>query len=517
LLNAGANPTHGERLPLELACKKGHAPTIKLLLAHQTQPKFTIDEENEILTLSLENGASLECLRLIVEHHCFDKDDGTINTALGAAIKTQQAPAVALLLAYGAPIEKFISEKNTLWDEAFAKEKKPWELMDLLVTASPLKIISPIDYLNENFLIHVFDNCFNPIPLAALGFYPSLVVSTQEKLKSLQRLTSSCSKMEKQLLTAIHLRSGLMEIPDDQITNECDAASNTPEIQWIKTTSIKKQEQKKQLIEEIDEFIKAQLNQLKHTLTLDFFLECNNLCPSHRNLKSHISNKLTIELGASEKMCKSIAHIWGQAAQWTIDWHVAPDAINDANRFVFNLSRNLFQKKYTFSDPDDLSTDSLFQTIIIDELSQVSSPLNSFCNNPVTWLRKFEHRSNLRHVNVHDLAVSLQIEFGLPIETCQAISNAWSATINLARKSALWKTPAELDRLLAKALAPRIEQCMYDELAQRIIPAQYLDNLSLWVEHVTNQSIRVDATTVDRKRPASGDPDYAPLRKAARF
>jgi hypothetical protein len=218
-----------------------------------------------------------------------------------------------------------------------------------------------------------------------------------------------------------------------------------------------------------------------------------------------------------DKVRKSIAQIWGQAAQWTIDWHVAPDAISDANRFIFNLARNLFQKKFSLPVPDDLSTDSLFQTIIVNELSQVSSPLNSFCNNPVAWLRKFEHRSNLRHVNVHDLAVSLQIEFGLPIETCQAISNAWSATINLARKSALWKTPAELDRLLAKALAPRIEQCMYDELAQRIIPDQYLENLSLWVERVKNQSIRVDGTAVDHKRPASGDPDYAPPRKAARF
>ena len=35
LLAEGADPTHGECPPLALACKKGDAPTIKLLLAHQ--------------------------------------------------------------------------------------------------------------------------------------------------------------------------------------------------------------------------------------------------------------------------------------------------------------------------------------------------------------------------------------------------------------------------------------------------------------------------------------------------
>jgi ankyrin repeat protein len=41
LLAGGADPTHGECLPLSLACTKGDAPTIKLLLAHQTHLKFS--------------------------------------------------------------------------------------------------------------------------------------------------------------------------------------------------------------------------------------------------------------------------------------------------------------------------------------------------------------------------------------------------------------------------------------------------------------------------------------------
>lgn len=90
-------------------------------------------------------------------------------------------------------------------------------------------------------------------------------------------------------------------------------------------------------------------------------------------------------------------------------------------------------------------------------------------------------------------------------------------TINRARKSTQWKAPGELDRLLAIALAPMIEQCLSDEMAQRIIPENYLQNLSLWVERVKNQPIHVDANTIGRKRPSSEEPDDAPPRKELRL
>ena len=60
--------------------------------------------------------------------------------------------------------------------------------------------------------------------------------------------------------------------------------------------------------------------------------------------------------------------------------------------------------------------------VMLDELSLTTQPLNNFCNDSVAWLRKFEHRSNLRLVDIVSLATAMQIELGLPIVTCQAIS-----------------------------------------------------------------------------------------------
>ena len=144
-----------------------------------------------------------------------------------------------------------------------------------------------------------------------------------------------------------------------------------------------------------------------------------------------------------------IAVIWSQAAQWSVDWHVAPDSANDANRFLTHLAKNLFHKSFSSPDANDENLHSHCITLIVDELGNATHPLSSFCMNPVAWLRKFENRSNLRAVHVDELASSLQIELGLHIATCQSISAAWSKTINLARQSRQWRIPAELDKLLA--------------------------------------------------------------------
>ena len=161
LLAAGADLTRGACIPLAIACKKGYAPTIQLLLEKQNQSKFSTDKVHNFLAIALGNGASLECLRLIVTHHSFDDDDGTTNSPLGLAIKSKQVLSVALLLGSGALIEEFNDEENTLWDEAFINEKNPWELLDLLVTTSPLSNISSADYSKDNFLRFLFSYFFH--------------------------------------------------------------------------------------------------------------------------------------------------------------------------------------------------------------------------------------------------------------------------------------------------------------------------------------------------------------------
>jgi len=517
LLAAGAYPTHGECLPLALACKKGHAPTIKLLLAHQTQPKFSTKEEHTILSIALKNGASLECLRLIVTHHSFDDDDGTTNSPLGLAIQSKQASSVALLLASGAPINKFHAQDNTLWDEAFLNESKPWELLDLLVTTTPVSIISSSDNSDKNFLILFFDNCQNPIPLAALGFYPSVVESSRDALQRLHSSMQSFTQMEKKLLTAFILSINLEKLPDEINSESPGTDYETPESQWLKMTSAKKIEQKNLLICEVNKFIDMQLDKLKYTLSVDFFLDCIDSYPEKRSLKNFILNKLVTEIGIPNQISQTIAGTWSQAAQWSIDWHVASDSIQDANRFLSHLAKNLFSKNFSLQDFLAENFQTKCTILIIDELSKTTHPLQALCINPVAWLRKFENRSNLRNVDEHGLAMSMQIELGLPIVTCQAISNAWSATIKLARKSAQWKSTAELDRFLASVLAPLMEECMSDEFAQRIVPDDYLQNLSLWVTRIRNQSIHVHSHPGSLKRPHADEPDGAPPKKQARL
>ncbi len=520
LLAGGADPTHGECLPLALACKKGDAPTIKLLLAHQAQLKFSSNDEHAILAIALKNEISLECLRLITTHHCFDRDDGTTNSPLGLAIKTKQASSVALLLASGSPIEKYNATENTLWDDAFIYEKKSWELLDLLVTTCPLCNFSSIDYSKENFLINFFENCENPIPIATLGFYPSVVESSRDELQRLHAVEFSLAKMEKQLLTAFVLSNNLKKLSNHTNFVMENSEHTEPDQQWIKLMHEKQHEQKVQLLEETIRFTNEKFTQLKHSLTLKFFIDCNNLCPIKYSLKNFMTNKLIADIGIPFHISESIATIWSQAAQWCVEWHVTPHSLSEANRFLTHLTNNLFHKK--FSSPDayeasEVSLQSQCIALIVDELSNTTNPLSTFCKNPVAWLRKFENRSNLRAVLVNELANSLQIELGLHISTCQSISTAWSKSINLARQSRHWQNSVELDKLLAIALAPQMENCMQEEFAQRIVPEHDQDKLLRWVESIKNQTIQADSTLSGHKRPPTDDPEGTPPAKEARI
>ena len=376
LLESGGNPKQGECLPLVLACINGNAPTIKLLLARETQEKFSNEYEYDFLSIALQNGGSLECLKLLAVHHCFDEDDGTVTSPLGLAIKTKQASSVALLLASGAPIEKFNAEENTLWDEAFINEKKPWELLDLLVTTDPLcNIISP-DYSKENYLIIFFENCQNPIPLAALGFYPSVVESSRDELQRLHANESSSTKMEKQLLTAFVLSTNLKKITIDSDFSTKNSLSTEPEDQWLKMTHEKKQIQKFQLLEQTSRFTNEKFVLIKNLLRLDFFIACTNLCPEKRSLKNFILNKLVTEIGLPNNISEPVAFVWSQAAQWVIDWHVAPLSLNESNRFLINLTANLFNKKFPLQETSNGSLESHCLNLITDaeriELSSVS-------------------------------------------------------------------------------------------------------------------------------------------------
>ncbi len=326
--------------------------------------------------------------------------------------------------------------------------------------------------------------------------------------------------MEKQLLTAFVLSNNLKKLSNHTNFVMENSEHTEPDQQWIKLMHEKQHEQKVQLLEETIRFTNEKFTQLKHSLTLKFFIDCNNLCPIKHSLKNFMTNKLIADIGIPFHISESIATIWSQAAQWCVEWHVAPHSLSEANRFLTHLTNNLFHKK--FSSPDayeasEVSLQSQCIALIVDELSNTTNPLSTFCKNPVAWLRKFENRSNLRAVLVNELANSLQIELGLHISTCQSISTAWSKSINLARQSRHWQNSVELDKLLAIALAPQMENCMQEEFAQRIVPEHDQDKLLRWVESIKNQTNQADSTLSGHKRPPTGDPDDVPPAKKARI
>jgi hypothetical protein len=325
--------------------------------------------------------------------------------------------------------------------------------------------------------------------------------------------------MEKQLLTAFVISINLKKLSNNSILVTENSEQTEPDRQWIKLTHEKQHEQKVQLLKETIRFSNEKFTQLSHSLTLKFFIECNNLCPIKHSLKNFMVNKLIADIGIPFHISESIATIWSQAAQWCVEWHVAPYSLSEANRFLTHLAKNLFHKKFISSDANEAieaSLDSYCIALIVDELGNTTNPLSTFCKNPVAWLRKFENRSNLRAVLVDELANSLQIALGLHISTCQAISTAWSTTINLARQSRQWKNSAELDRLLAAVLAPQMENCMQEEFAQRIVPEHDQEKLSHWIAYVKNQADQIDSAKSGHKRPPSGDPEGAPPTKEAR-
>jgi hypothetical protein len=129
----------------------------------------------------------------------------------------------------------------------------------------------------------------------------------------------------------------------------------------------------------------------------------------------------------------------------------------------------------------------------------------------VIWLRKFENRKNLDDPS-EGLANDLQIELGLPLETCGAIVAVWRNAIRIAR-TARWNSPEELQSVLKHQVALGISEALLTGPGNQIVPASTTLVLQNWRSKVL--STRVVASP-SRKRPAEAEAPGAPAHKEAR-
>ena len=201
------------------------------------------------------------------------------------------------------------------------------------------------------------------------------------------------------------------------------------------------------------------------------------------------------------------------AAQWTKDWQVAPDSMEDGNRFLLALTHNLMLKKL---DDFDHNGNALIRQCIetIKEALPIEAhPLSRFCSNPVKWLRQLENRSNLRPVNVDGLTNNLELVLGLPVTTCRNLAKVWKNAIDAAGSSAAWHNPAELQQFLERIMALNIYGVMTDENSSKIMPKIDILLLEMWKSKVLSTR---PAATQGQKRAAEDEAPGAPPRKEAR-
>lgn len=127
------------------------------------------------------------------------------------------------------------------------------------------------------------------------------------------------------------------------------------------------------------------------------------------------------------------------------------------------------------------------------------------------WLRKFENRKNLDDPS-EGLAIDLQIELGLSLETCGAIVAVWRNAIRTAR-TARWNSSEELQSVLKHQVALGMSDALLTGPSNQIVPASTNLVLHNWRSKVL--STRVVAVP-SRKRPAEAEAPGAPAYKKAK-
>lgn len=517
LLAAGADRKAGDCSALIIAARGAHHSVFEALRkdgASLAECKNSAGLEG--LRACIYSRMPVSFLQTLIREHDFtdDGDDGdednAMHSPLGIAVSLRNLPVIDLLMSAGAPVDNHAAsrEPSMLWHLALPEGMSHSLYADLLTARSPAVITA--DELDSvtTVLEKIVDRCHEPPAIACFGIFTSLLRTCAQPLRALAGHRALMHRRQCLMETAWILQRSLSAMRQARV-----AYVPAPDKAWHNKMEQEKAEQLDALLEGSQRFIDHCMQQLTDATGLDFFLGCVRDCDEGDPIASFIKERLLASSGAPTTIIRLIRDAWINAARWTRKWTHSAVAERDANRILLALAHNLMRKGIDdFGDRDTLMNaclDTLRQTLPTGSLA-----LGKFCADPSAWLRKLENRHNLDDPD-EALADRIQLELGLPIETCEAIVERWHDALRAAR-TRRWSTPVELHALLKRQLAESIPGALRLGQGEKFIPQSAMLML---------QRARVDFRPVTpspppaspaRKRAAEGDAPDAPPAKAAR-
>ena len=511
LLAAGADPDLGAASPLIIAASNNDEAIFDCLIKKGADLKScSYINQWTGLAACVVSRMPVEYLSKLITQHDFRRDRGTIRSPLGLAIEAKLNSVVALFMAYRAPVDPYAEsdEPITLWEHALPNGVFCTAASDLLTASRPARI-SVDDMLEfDRFICELMDNCDKPFSLASKGVFTYLIVRASEPLRKLRERASQIhpSQLLLEANSIIAKSLPIVHVPQIADTNGATA----PHEFWCQTMEEKRGKQRTELFRATTLRINKFMSLLKESTSLEFFLETARDCPDDQSIDGFIKNCIR-KSGAPDNIVQLVKNAWINAAKWTKDWQVAPDIDENGNRFLLALAHNLMRSALDgFLEPHDPVVDTCLGALR-EALPLNSHTLSQFSSNPVIWLRKFENRNDLDDPR-EGLAIELQLELGLPLETCDAIVAVWRNAIRVVR-TARWNSPEELQSVLKHQVALGISEALLTGPSNRIVPASTNLVLQNWRSKVLSN--RVGAAP-SRKRPAEAEAPGAPAYKEAR-
>ena len=526
LLRAGADANLGIRSPLVIAVRKGHAAAVKAFLDGGIDPNECHDESDyKGLRALIFPDATIECLRLIMPRIQLQEDDAEQYSPLHDALEQGLPSVVSLLLGSYGTSEDFSHKLNDCWTLIDLEEARSDELLELMTTAvARCKLIEEQEAFPE-LLDQIIEYCTDAEKIACLGIFPTLLEPVIEKLREVKE-DNSLNKAQSQLRAAFVLTHLEPELPRP---TRSSIEPLPPDLVWKEKTDRTRYVQSQQLRSAASALIEKATAQLRHAVNIDFFLKHRQAQEANMDMLSRIiESDLIDETGASTSLARLINNAWIQAAQYGVQWNIAPDSDKDANRFLLHTSRNLLRLQLEKFN-SGLEIDNHYVEVLKKALSESSIPLRQFCTDPATWLRTLEHRNHLRPVDAAALAIRLQIELGLSLYTARSIADAWRLAIEAIRNDGAWSTTAQLHQEIAKSLAGTIGEVMNSTDAKNWVPKSDRDMIAAWCDtkrrdHHLSPAPSTDSRSPERspddargrKRAADDEPVNSPARKERR-